>query len=248
MPALELASGNYYKGLTSLILSHVSNEGGLFVTGEIQTDAAFANLTNFVIPAYAPTVRTAVAHFYPTPGTAGSPYATQNDRTLQWLDDTNFLCNYRYLNDAYKTKTWSMQYSVGNGFHSDDLVPTFYNGTGAATATLDSLYKSYQSYLVSLSTTGNPNTNRRTVGNPATINWPITTGQSNEKLSNVLNVTDAGFAIITDSESLKSHCDFFLNVQAAITLKGGYVPPKGAVPNNLGVTNSNPSGNYNTPS
>jgi len=246
MPALELASGNYFAGITSLILSHVSNEGFVFVDGEIQTDAAFANLVDFIIPPYAPTVRTAVVSFYPSPNAPGSPYPTQNDRTIQYLDDTNFLCNLRYLNNVFQGKTWTMQYSIPPGFHGTDLTPTFYNGSGAPTPTLDAIYKDYQSYLVSLSTTGNPNTKRNTTLSPPTINWPHTTGQQQEQLGNVLNVGDTGFTLISDPEPLKSHCDFFLNVQAAVTLAGGYVPPGGAVANNLGVTNSHPSANYTT--
>jgi carboxylesterase type B len=246
MPALELASGNYFAGITSLLLSHVSNEGFVFVDGEIQTDPAFANLVNFIIPPYAPTLRTAVVNFYPSPNTPGSPYHTQNDRTIQYLDDTNFLCNLRYLNNVFQGKTWTMQYDIPPGFHSDDLTPTFYNGSGAATPTLDAIYKDYQSYLVSLSITGNPNTHRNTANNPATINWPHTTGQQQEQLSNVLNVGGTEFTLITDPEPLKSHCDFFLNVQAAVTLAGGYVPPGGAVANNLGITNPHPSANYTT--
>jgi hypothetical protein len=69
-----------------------------------------------------------------------------------------------------------------------------------------------------------------------------------ENVSNVLNVTDTSFELTADQESLKSRCDFFLNVQAAVTLAGGYVPPRGDVPNTLNVTNPNPSGNYSTPS
>jgi carboxylesterase type B len=105
MPALELASGNYFAGMTSLILSHVSNEGFGFVDGEIQTESAFANLVNFIIPAYASTIRTDALNFYPPPNTTGSSYATQNGRTIQYLDDTNFLCNLRYLNNAFQGKT-----------------------------------------------------------------------------------------------------------------------------------------------
>jgi hypothetical protein len=79
-----------------------------------------------------------------------------------------------------------MQYGIPPGFHSDNLTPTFYNGSGAATPTLDAIYKDYQSYSVSFSTTGNPNTNRNTSNSPAIINWPHTTGQQQEQLSNVL--------------------------------------------------------------
>jgi hypothetical protein len=246
MPALELASGNYFAGITSLILSHVSNEGFVFVDGEIQKDAEFANLVDFIIPAYAPTIRTDVVNFYPSSNAPGSPYATQNGRTIQYLDDTNFLCNLRYLNNVFNGKTWTMQYSIPPGFHSTDLTPTFYNGSGAPEL-LNTIYKDYQSYLVSLSTAGNPNTNRNTTTSPPTINRPHTTGVSSEELTNALNVGATGFTLIMDPEPLKSHCDFFLNVQAAVTLAGGYVPPGGAVANNLGVTNPNPSGNYTTP-
>lgn len=139
-----------------------------------------------------------------------------------------------------------MQYSIGSGFHGDDLQAAFYNGSGAATSQLDNIFEGYQSYLSSLAQSGSPNIFRKFTGSPATINWPLTTGWNNEQLSNVLNVGDTGFSIIQDSESLKSRCDFFLNVQAAITLKGGYVPPGGTVPNNLGVTNAKPSANYTT--
>jgi hypothetical protein len=126
------------------------------------------------------------------------------------------------------------------------LTPTFYNGTGVPEP-LNTIYKDYQSYLVSLSTAGNPNTHRNNTATPPTINWPHTTGVESEELTNVLNVGATGFTLITDPEALKNHCDFLLNVQAAITLAGGYVPPGGAVANNLGVTNSNPSANYTTP-
>lgn len=249
MPALELASGNFYKNLSGLILSHTAHEAEVFAIGAITSDAGFVNLTDFFIPAYAPTVRPAVANYYPSPNATGSPFTTQDARTIQFLDDTIFLCNYRYLNAAFKGKTWSMQCSAGQAFHSQDLTPTFFNGAGVnITVEQATLFRDYQSYLDSFSITGNPNIHRSNATDPPTINWPQTAGALDEHVSNVLNVTDTGFAIITDEESLKSRCDFFLNVQAAVTLAGGYVPPGGEVPNTLSVTNPDPSGNYTTPS
>jgi carboxylesterase type B len=250
MPALELASGNFFQNLSGLILSHVAHEADIFAIGSVTSDAAFVRLTNFNIPVYAPSVRQAVANHYPSPNSIGSPYATQDARTMQYLDDTLLLCNYRYLNSAFQNITWSMQYSVSSALHATDLTPTFFNAneTGAnIKPEQGTLFSNYQNYLTFFSVTGVPNAERIEGGPLAKIYWPKTIGQQDEKLSNVLNVTDTGFEIITDQESLKSHCDFFLNVQAAVTLAGGYVPPAGAVPNSLGVTNSNPSGNYTTP-
>ena len=248
MPALELASGNYWKDLSGLILSHTGHEAEIFAIGAITSDAGFVNLTNFNVPAYAPSVRQAVADYYPSPNSPGSPFATQDERTIQFLDDTIFLCNYRYLNAAFKGKTWSMQYSIGTGFHGSDVAPTFFNGSGAdVTPEQATLFRDYQSYLDSFTLTGNPNARRSNATDPPTIKWPGTIGALDEYVSNVLNVTDAGFELITDQESLRSRCEFFLDTQAAVTLAGGYVPPGGEVPNHLNVTNPDPSGNYTTP-
>jgi len=250
MPALELASGNYFKNLSGLILSHTAHEPEMFGTGTITSDAAFVKLTNFNIPAYAPSVRQAVAKYYPSPNSPGSPYATQDARTMQYLDDTFLLCNYRYLNTAFPNKTYSMQYSFGTALHSSDLIPTFMVANGPnpnLTFQQSVLYGYYQQYLTYFSASGDPNDNVTISGPPAKLWWSKTTGQQDEKLGNVLNATDWGFPTISDEQALKSRCDFFLNVQAAVTLAGGYVPPGGDVPNNLGVMNSNPSGNYTTP-
>lgn len=114
-------------------------------------------------------------------------------------------------------------------------MPTFYSQSPPALAPSDAISKDYQSYLVSLSTTGNPNTKRLTTTSPPNINWPLSTNVNSEQLGSVLNVTAGGFQLIDDKVSLKSHCDLFLSVQAAITTAGGYVPPGGFVPNNLGL-------------
>jgi hypothetical protein len=165
-----------------LILSHTSHEAETFAIGAITSDAGFVNLTNFNVPAYAPSVRQADADYYPSPNLAGSRFATQDARTIQFLDDTIFLCNYRYLNAAFKGKTWSMQYNVRNAFHSDDITPTFFNGIGVnVTAKQATLFCDIQSYLNSFSLTGDPNTQRDRSGSPPTINWPRTAGAQGGK-------------------------------------------------------------------
>ncbi len=142
------------------------------------------------------------------------------------------------------SKQLPLQLPTNEPDRSTDLTPTFFNSNASPlnlTSFQASLFRNYQSYLAALSLTGNPNAARIGSSSPSTILWPLPTGVWEEKLGNVLNVTDAGFEIITDQESLYSHCDFFLNLQAAVTTAGGYVPPEGEVANNLGVVNQSPS-------
>ena len=51
LPALELASGNYYKGLSAALVSHVSDESTVFVDGHIATDDEFNAFLNETMPA-----------------------------------------------------------------------------------------------------------------------------------------------------------------------------------------------------
>jgi carboxylesterase type B len=51
LPALELASGNYWKDIDSLLLSHTSDEATLFVDGHIATDADFTTFMDQLFPA-----------------------------------------------------------------------------------------------------------------------------------------------------------------------------------------------------
>lgn len=260
VPALELASGNYWKGIQSIIISHVSNEPTLFVDGETDTDEKWNELVEWIIVPYAKDLLPIVQKYFPSPSTPGSPYKTETDRTKAWLDASNFLCNYRYITQAFGAqKVWNMQYSVPPGLHASDLVATFFtqgfnytlfNSTGTIpfTPAAGSLYEAYTSYLTSLTITGDPNTRSLKVNVPPAIYWPHPTGVNDEMLGNVLRVGQLGFSLIQDTESTNSMCQFFLNVQAALTSEGGYSPPGSYVPNNLNVSNNgDPSRNYNTP-
>jgi carboxylesterase type B len=50
VPALEFASGNYYKNLDSVILTHVADESTVFVDGSITTDAQLSGYLQAMFP------------------------------------------------------------------------------------------------------------------------------------------------------------------------------------------------------
>src|SRR5437764_12783340 len=53
VPVLEYASGNYWKDIDSLILSHTKDEAELFVNGHIQSDQEFTEFIEAIFPAHA---------------------------------------------------------------------------------------------------------------------------------------------------------------------------------------------------
>ena len=234
LAGLELASGNFYKGIQSVILSHVSNEAFIFVPPTIQTDSAFNTFLSEEFPSYAQSsgVNSAIEARYP-PVMSGSVhnYTTEFDRLRAFIGDSSFQCNVRYLTDAYAGKNYNLQYSVTPGFHATDLLPTFYN-LNLDLSKLSSAFniplipgfgpfaQAYQSYLVSHARTGDPNTYRKGINVPPAIPWPKPNSAGDE-IQGVLDAGDLGFSIIGDPETRESVCGFWREVQAAVTNLGG---------------------------
>ena len=124
LPQLELASGNYWKGLESIIISHTADESEIFVDGQITDNEQFSHYLGVVFPTY--TVRAglndAIERQYPKPG-FGQKYGTQQQRVKALVRDVSFTCNTRFLAQAYNGRSYNMQYSVTPGWHATDLLP-----------------------------------------------------------------------------------------------------------------------------
>lgn len=234
LATLELASGNFWKGLDSLIISHTADEAELFVDGHIQTDADFTQFISSVFPPYTAQagINDAIQSFYP-PLSQSNTYSTQSDRVKDFVRDSSFTCNARWLTEAFSGKTYNLQYSVTPGWHATDLIPLFaldeYFSIGDFSVPLipgiGGFAKAYQSYLTSHARSGDPNRYRALINIPPAINWPQPGSLSDENLSNVLSAWDLGFKTVTDTQMPKSHCDFMRSVAAAITNCGGYAAP-----------------------
>ena len=235
LAVLELASGNYYKGVSSLVLSHVSNEATIFVPSNVQTDAEFNTFVDVQFPPYAKAagVNAAIEARYPPvmSGTARN-YSTESARTAALLGDSSFYCNVRYLSDAYAGKTYNLDYAVTPGLHATDLLPTFYdlnvdlNALGVDFPLIPGFgqfAQAYQSYLVSHARSGNPNTYAKGVGLFPKVSWPVA-GLVGDEISGVLEAGDLGFSTKSDPQTRESVCEFWRNVAMNVTLEGGYAP------------------------
>ena len=234
LAVLEYASGNFYEGIDSLILSHVSDEAFIFAPLDVTTDTQFSTYVSEVFPPYAKSagVNAAIEARYPPVMSGQSNYTTEFDRTKALLADSSFQCNVRYLSDAYDGKNYNLQYSVTPGFHGTDLLPTFYNLNVDLTALgvnapfplipgFGSFAQAYQSYLVSHARSGDPNTYAKLLNVPPAINWPKAGSSSADELTNVLNAGDLGFDVVSDNETTESVCGFWREVAAAVTNLGG---------------------------
>ena len=106
---------------SSLIVSHVWNEAGLFIPDSIKTPAAFTDFLKSVFPGdKMQKIRDSIEARYPS---RGPPFfGNQQDRTRKLVQDSTFVCNSRQLYDAYKGKTYVMQYNMLPAFHGSDLL------------------------------------------------------------------------------------------------------------------------------
>ena len=223
----------------------------------MQTDQQFNDFVDAAYPAYAKAggVNAAIeAHYPPVMSGTVHNYTTERDRVKAVLGDSSFYCNVRYLSDAYNGKNYNLQYSVTPGLHATDLLPTFYNlNVDLTTLSGDtsvalipgfgSFAQAYQSYLVSHARSGDPNTYKKTINIPPAVTWPKP-GNTGDALTGVLDATDLGFTLITDQDTKKSVCNFWVEVAAAVTDLGGYAPPGSVVPTTLVPVTNNASANY----
>ena len=255
-PQLEFASGNYYKGLDSILVSHTSDESTLFVDGRIRTDADFTQFLHILFPSYAQTngLLAAVEKQYPPVSGGAGPYDTQGDRVRAFVRDGSFTCNARYLEQAFSGRSYAMQYSITPGWHATDLLPTFWS-TGLAASTLGTALTvalpflsafsfAYKSYLTSFARSGDPNKYRARISVPLTINWPLADVGTGERIGNVINAGDLGFRLISDDLNQKQPCGFWVDFLAGLTIAGGYAPPGSVVSTTLLNDTSGASENY----
>lgn len=239
LPPVAFDSGNYWKGIESIIVSHVYNESGLFVPKFIQNSSSVKKYVHKFFPQHKLTeLRHAVLNQYPADG---PPYwGNARNRTEAIIRDLSFTCNTRLLYDAYhqKAKTYMMQYDVGKDYglalHGTDLLPLFLNPAFNIVAFLQDRLKlsreraislgwmlktlspRYQSYFVSHAIHGDPNTGR-VWGTPE---WELAINDSNrihqvmEVIGNPLQYFHPDF---TDDINTNDACDIWKKAARNIT-------------------------------
>ncbi|KAF2405611.1 alpha/beta-hydrolase [Trichodelitschia bisporula] len=230
LPDLELASGNHVP-LTSLIITHVSDEASAFVPSTIKTNTTFFRSTLDETYGRRSPIPAAVEKRYPPPG-PGSPYADQVARMQAVMQAGFFACHAWTLAAAYagKAKTYVAVYGRGSGKHGMDIKADFFNSSKPAPRDDPGFMEfapKYQDYLLSHARTGDPNKLRQ-AGSPE---WPVVT--VGEKMTNVLEAGNKGFAVGSDPVVSKEECGFWVDVWAGATKAVKGVPAGGAVASSI---------------
>lgn len=230
---LELNQGNYWKNLSSLILSHTSRESNIFVDGHIHNDTDLHDFILQIAPTYSDRfglVQEALDH-YPSIDSGNGTYKNELERSRALINEYAFVCNTRYLMDAYNGKTWNFEYAIEPGYHATDTAPLFFDYywninlfgktyTIPIEPTFGGFAKSYQSYLSSHARVGNPNTFRDAGSHPGTVEWPRP-DNSGDAIKNVLQAHKLKFRVVDDGLLNRSTCDFWIMMTQKATLLGG---------------------------
>lgn len=221
--------------LSSLIVSHVWNEAGIFVRPWVDTSKAFTEFLNLAFPGTKlQRIRDAIENHYPA---AGPPFfGNQQARLRKVLQDSTFVCNARQLYEAYKGKTYIMQYNMPPGTHGSDLLAsTWHQGVdiadlinsfvnnlpSAVVSVIESIIvpfaTTYQRYFAAHALYGDPNTlNTRNA-----VTWDVAKDDGdtidNALKASLLSYGDKPFFNIgPDLESTATNCDFWTQVAGEI--------------------------------
>jgi carboxylesterase type B len=197
--------------LETLIISHVSDEARIF-TPNVDTRKKWDAYISSVFPGQPSSIAAVNQHF--------QNMSDFKDKAKAFVDQSTFVCNTRYLSQAYPTKTYNMQYS---GIHGSDLLAIFYRpgspealAAKAVSRDFAGFAQVYQSYLLSHARSGDPNTYSDKTGKPPAISWPI--AQINENgIGGVLNATVKSFALVADGENGQNACDFWIKFETDLT-------------------------------
>lgn len=210
-------TGHYNHGLESLLISHVNNEGGLFVPAWINSDTAVQKFLSEFFPGL-PIIVDNVTAQYPHRW-----FETSQHRVGRIIGDSSFFCNTRQVFDAYhaiNTPTYNLWYGVGfsvagfglPAYHGTDILPSFWTDEVGFANFLSSLLKKlhpdldfkaltnflaafmkafapkFQKRLAAYSIYGNPDTNVHP--DVPDVKWPqATPGRGAKLVNNVLHIT-----------------------------------------------------------
>ncbi|KAL2827396.1 carboxylesterase family protein [Aspergillus cavernicola] len=212
-PALvEYSRGNTWKHLDSLIVSHVVDEGSLYVPDPLPSNF-LSSVISGLLPENSTKQVQKIVHMYE------SLYANSStkERASAVYRDLILTCNIRTLLTAYTNPTqtqpssWALQYSfidnVLNGTHGSDAPATWYNSELQGYTV--PLFAEYQRYLTNHARTGNPNLPWS--GEYELGYWPGVWGlDDGERPRGVFNFTNWGFGVIEDGQMLGSVCGVWI--------------------------------------
>ncbi|RMJ08465.1 hypothetical protein CDV36_011919 [Fusarium kuroshium] len=250
IPTLSFANDEFWKGISSAIISHTLNEPASFTPKGITTETAFNDFLAIFLPgAKLESQRERIAQQY------NCTQLFDGDYTLciaTVIRDASFTCNTRDLYSAYPSKSYMMRYGYPipeYAYHASDLIPLFANSFDEAVDLLSkslgelanlyarpliktNLAAAYQTYFASFAAFGDPNgLSLPLVADKQPPKWPAADG-SGDELANVLTVQipsgQEGFVLASDDQNGKERCRFWTTLAKEIIEAQGLNQDDGA--------------------
>ncbi|KAJ3457968.1 hypothetical protein MRS44_012077 [Fusarium solani] len=239
IPTLSFANNQFWKGISSTIISHTLNESASFTPKGITSETAFNDfLATFLPGAKLESQRQQIAQQYNCTKLFGGDYTLCIATVIR---DASFTCNTRDLYSAYPSESHMMRYGYpfpNYAYHASDLIPLFANSFDEAVGLLSkslgdflanlyarplintNLAAAYQTYFASFAASGDPNgLSLPLVAGQQPPKWPIVDG-SGDELANVLTVQipsgQAAFVLASDDQNGKERCSFWTTLAKEI--------------------------------
>lgn len=239
-PANFNTTGNYWREIDSVIVSHVMNESGPFVPTEVVDQTSFDQYLAFFLPGEAlEPQRSLIKVEYDCETRFNGDFRACTGAIIEHLAIT---CNTRYLADAFPGKTYAMQYGFPvdiSALHGVDLVPLFTNNVEEAEDLLiqlgldenlaDAYAKwltrtitpAYHKFFASFGVSGDPNTLPIT----PPLTWSPADGNG-DALSGVVRVRGGlaepdAFTHVSDDRNTRSICSFWQDIAGLIVEDSG---------------------------
>jgi carboxylesterase type B len=230
--AAELSAGNVFP-VESVIVSNTEHEGYIFVDGHIRDNKQFDNLIVQLfgdITQKLGLVESIQKHYPPVDEKSlSSKYKTETERVMDFIQDSAFACNTRFIAQAYPGKTWSYLWTPLGGWHGTDIIGLYLraelrigNNTIPTTPGLGAFTRTFQSYLVSYAVTGDPNT--KSIKTPglttvAAVPWSKVpaAGLQSQDMQGVLVAGNGTFVMGTNSVVPRDRCSFLQEMQKEVS-------------------------------
>ncbi|KAI9742076.1 MAG: hypothetical protein M1834_000466 [Cirrosporium novae-zelandiae] len=221
LPANEFRLGHYWKNISSIIVSHGSNEGVLFTNTSVTNAADFNWLIDTNFPNITSAAHEKLYEFYPE-----VKNKLEFSRVSSLIGKWAISCNTRWITQAYPGKVWGYKFGVSPGIHGLDLPFLWLRlGLDLSGNDLSSNLKAYdeididwsssivrgfantlQSFIASFALTGNPNTYKNSTSTPSIGDLPnVTLGDT----LNLLELKWTGSTLVDDDDTPKEECDWW---------------------------------------
>ncbi|KAH8814850.1 Alpha/Beta hydrolase protein [Xylogone sp. PMI_703] len=202
LPGLLLSRGQFDKDIRVMV-GHNLNEGLLFTSPFITNQSAYTSFLSQTFPDASPIIINYIGTtLYPEIYDGSHGYTNPVERSSLATSEISFTCNTRYIDLAFKNKTYSYYFTIPPGIHGEDVPYTFFNGdTSSSDDGLPvnaTVAQAMQEYITSFAKTGNPNGKGKKI--------PMFPMYGNN--SEVLDLSLDGFQVQKDTVA-NSRCDWW---------------------------------------